>query len=99
MTVMLVDSSRMALERAVADLTLLNAAVTVVMQSSPAAAVNYTMYNPVDMIFSPPRAVHSEANGAGWVLSAGNPMASLYGGAGCIHLSVSLYYHVKERYL
>lgn len=54
MTVMLVDSSRMALERAVADLTRLNAAVTVVMQSSPAAAVNYTMYNPVDMIFSPP---------------------------------------------
>ena len=37
MTVMLVDSSRPALEQAVKTLTQLNAAVTVVMQSSPAA--------------------------------------------------------------
>lgn len=54
MTVMLVDSSRPALEQAVKTLTQLNAAVTVVMQSSPAAAVSYAMYNPVDMIFSRP---------------------------------------------
>lgn len=54
MTILLVDSNQMALEQAVKDLTKLNAAVTVVIQSNPAVVVNYSMYNPVDLIFSRP---------------------------------------------
>ena len=97
MTVMLVDSSRPALEQAVKTLTQLNAAVTVVMQSSPAAAVSYTMYNPVDMIFSRPGLFTQKQPGG--ALSAGDTVVFLYRGTGYLHLSVPLYYHVKERYL